>query len=189
MSGDDTIQRRGQSLENQFFADVDAKLLTRLQTELTQAEAAQELGKLSGIQDPAVLSALVKSGVSPKTFPALRLFPLVAVAWADGLLESDERNTVMEAANKHGVGSATASGELLALWLQRQPSEELFAAGKGSPSRWFKSLAPMNREAVKSSILREVRAVAESSGGVLGWGAISRGENAVMNRIDQALTR
>ncbi len=189
MSGDDNLHQRGAALESQFFAAVDAKLMADLQAELKKSDDAKALAGLSGIDDQAVLEALVSAGVSPSTFPALRLFPLVAVAWADGLLEASERETVLAAADKHSVGLNSPCGGILAAWLAKEPSPELFVAWESFAKALVSKLNAAEALKVKDSILKEVKDVAQASGGLLGWGAISKGESAVLTRIEHAFKR
>ncbi len=188
MSGEDIIQQRGAALESQFFAAVDAKLMAELQAELKSAEEAKELTKMSGIQDTKVLAAILAAGVSASSFPALRLVPLVAIAWADGLLESNERETVLAAANKHSVDENSPSGALLAAWLEKEPSPELFNAWEAFAKTLISSLTSEEARSLKVSILKEVKDVAQASGGLLGWAAISKGESAILNRVESALS-
>jgi hypothetical protein len=189
MSGEDIIHQRGAALESQFFAEVDAKLMADLQAELKKSDDAKGLAKLSGIDDPAVLNALVAAGVSPSTFPALRLFPLVAMAWADGMLEKSERETVLAAAYKHSVGAESPSGAILAAWLDKEPGPKLFEAWEAFAKSLAAHLNASDAKSVRESIMKEVVDVAQASGGLLGWGAISRGESELANRIERALTR
>ncbi len=188
MSGEDIISKRAAALENQFFASVDEKLTEALRAELEKATATNELAKLTGVADEKVLGALVDAGVSPSTFPALRLFPLVAVAWADGMLDAAERDKVMEASTKHCVHTDSPSGKILAAWLATEPPAELFSAWEQFARALVKELAPVDALALKTGILAEVHEVAEASGGVLGWAAISKGEHAVESRIKAALS-
>jgi hypothetical protein len=189
MSGDNTLSKRGAALENQFFAEVDEKLTAAMKAELEKTSAIEELAKLSGIRDERVLKSIVGAGVAPTTFPALRLFPLVAVAWADGMLQAGERDVVLSAAGKHCVESKSPSGRLLQKWLETEPPKELFEAWESFARALVMQLAPAEAATLKISVLAEVKQVAEASGGVLGWSSISRGEHAVMNRIEAALTR
>jgi len=188
MSGEDILHQRGAALESQFFAAVDAKLMADLQAELKKSDDAKALAGVSGIHDLAVLDALVEAGVSPSTFPALRLFPLVAIAWADGLLEKSERETVLAAADKHSVGLNSPSGGILAAWLAKEPGPELFVAWEAFAKAMVNKLSISDAKSVRDAILKEVNDVAQASGGLLGWGAISKGESEVANRIEQALT-
>lgn len=189
MSGEDIISKRGAALESQFFAAVDEKLTAALKAEIEKAEATKELHKLTGVDDEKVIAALIEAGVSVNSLPALRLFPLVAVAWADGMLEAGEREKVMHASTKHCVHGDSPSGRVLAAWLSAEPPAALFEAWEHFASALVKTLAPVDALALKNSVLAEVHEVAQASGGVLGWAAISKGEHAVMNRISAALTR
>lgn len=189
MSGEDIIQQRGTALENQFFAAVDAKLMAELQAELGRADAVRELAKISGIEDRSALEALAAAGVAPSAYPALRLFPLVAVAWADGMLEKAEREQVLKGAEANGVQPGTASGSLLEAWLSQKPSEELFVAWEAFAGALIAKLDAPQGESLRRSILNDVRNVAQAAGGILGWAAICKGEHAVMNRIERALSR
>ncbi len=189
MSDEGTISKRGQALENQFFASVDEKLVAALKAELEKAETTKELAKLSGVGDEKVLSALADASVSSSTFPALRLFPLVAVAWADGVLADSEKETVLFAAYKQGIESSTASGQVLSSWLSQEPPATLFDAWEGFAKSLVAKLSADEALGLKNAIVNEIRQVAEASGGLLGWSSISKGEHAVMNRIEKALTR
>jgi len=189
MNSQDSLQKRGASLESQFFSDVDAKLVEALQADLERADNAKALTELSGLQDRKAIDALIAAGVSPATLPALRLFPLIAVAWADGRLEPNERETVLEAATKHGLDRESASGKIIASWLETNPSAELFDAWEAFVKTLISKLPVADALTVQSTILEEINAVAKAAGGVLGWNAISKGESKVMNRIEQALKR
>jgi hypothetical protein len=189
MSSEDSLQKRGAALENQFFSEVDKKLTDAIRVKLERADNESALAELSGLKDPGSIAALIEAGVSPTTLPALRLFPLIAVAWADGRLETGERETVLDAASKHGVSHESDSGRLVASWLENKPSDELFAAWEAFAKALISKLPITDALTVQSTIIEEINAVAKASGGLLGWNAISLGENKAMNRIEQALKR
>ena len=189
MSGEDIISKRGTALENQFFAEVDEKLLQALKAELTKADAAKELAKLTGLNDLSVLQGLIEAGLAPTTFPALRLFPLIAVAWSDGRLDAAERDLVLAAADKQGIAAGSASWSILSGWLQAEPAPSLFDAWEGFAPALVAHLSTAEATSLKEAIVAEVRNVAEASGGVLGWASISKGEHLALNRIEKALTR
>ncbi len=189
MSDEGTISKRGQALENQFFASVDEKLVAALKAEIEKAETTKELAKLSGVGDEKVLEALAEAGVSPSTFPALRLFPLVAVAWADGVLSDSEKETIRMSAQAQGIEKTSASGQVLSSWLSKEPTSSLFDAWEGFAKSLVKSLSPEQADSLRTAIVSDIKQVAEASGGLLGWASISKGEHAVMNRVENALTR
>jgi len=189
MSNEDLLHKRGVALENQFFSEVDAKLFENIRSNLEKADNEKALAEISGLQDTGALEALIAAGLSPATLPALRLFPLIAVAWADGRLETSEKVTILDAAAKHGVGRESNAGKVIAAWLEKDPGDELFSAWEVFANTLVNKLPIADALTVQSSILEEVKAVAQAAGGLLGWNAISKGESVTMNRIEKALQR
>ena len=102
MSGDALGERKA-SLENAFFAKQDAELRRRMaEKESAQARRAA-LAETSGIRDEAVLDKLVAMNINSETLAAMSLVPLVAVAWADGTIDPNERSAVLRAAEQEGL--------------------------------------------------------------------------------------
>jgi hypothetical protein len=189
MSNSDSLHERGSALENQFFAELDAKLLEELKVKHDHDNLIGEFSRISGIQDSKVLEAVYKLGVTPQSFTALRVFPLVAVAWADGLLEEAEKTTINTLASTHFLLKNGPAGQLLENWLKTKPSTQMFEAWETYTKALIASLPAPNAEELKRALVNEIHAVASASGGLLGWAAISAGEHKVMNRIEAALTR
>jgi hypothetical protein len=189
MSNSDSLHERGSALENQFFADLDAKLLAELKTKQEHDNAVAEFSRISGIKDTAVLESIYKLGVTPSSFTALRVFPLAAVAWADGTLDDAERTTVSAIASTHFGSQGSPASQVLERWLKTKPGSELFAAWETYAKALVGTLSVSDAAALKSAIVNEIHAVASSSGGLLGWASVSSGENQALSRIEAALTR
>lgn len=189
MSNGDSLRERGTALENQFFSSLDAKLLEELKAEVEAELAVNHLARISGIQDQTVLSALTKLGVSPATFAALRVFPLVAVAWGDGRIEKSERDLIGESVSKNAIDPGSPAMQLLESWLAKKPSAELVAVWESYARSLVASLDQEEADLLKSTLVDEIQQVASASGGLLGWASISKGEHEVMNRIVAALTK
>ncbi len=98
MSSGDAFHQRGEALENQFFAKVDRELLEKLQQKQDMESLRDQL-KI----DDSTASALRTAGVTSQSAAALRLVPLIAVAWADGRIEAAERAVVLKAAASQGI--------------------------------------------------------------------------------------
>jgi len=188
MSNQDSLHDRGSALENQFFAKLDAKLLAELKSQQEQDNAVAEFSRISGIKDTKILEAVHKLGVTPQTFSAMRVFPLVAVAWGDGVLEDAERSTINTLASTHFPKQCPA-GQMLEKWLATKPSPEMFDAWESYAKALVAALPAQNAEDLKKALVHEIQTVATSSGGLLGWAAISQGEHKVMKRIESALTK
>ncbi len=188
MSNQDSLHERGSALENQFFADLDAKLLAELKSRREHDTAVSEFSRISGIKDAKILDAVHKLGVTPQSLSAMRVFPLVAVAWGDGILDEAERTTIYTLASAHFPKQSPA-GQLLEKWLEKKPSSEIFETWEAYARALVGALPAQNAEELKKTLVHEIQTVATSSGGLLGWAAISQGEHKVMNRIQAALTK
>src|SRR5687767_8210058 len=98
----------GGNLEDEFFRREDQRLIARLR-ELREAETAREtLSKATGITNAAVLDELLAMKIQPEIIAALRVVPLVEVAWADGSLDEKERKAVLSGAQEAGIPADSA---------------------------------------------------------------------------------
>ena len=188
MSKFDSLHDRGSALENQFFANLDAKLLAELKTRQEHDDASVEFSRISGIKDTAILEAVHQLGVTPQAFSALRVFPLVAVAWGDGTVEEAERTTINMLAATHFPKHSPAA-QLLDSWLQTKPSTEMFHAWEIYAKALVAALSASDADELKKALVKEIHTVASASGGLLGWAAVSQGEHKAMQRIESALSR
>ncbi len=188
MSNSDSLHDRGSALENQFFAALDAKLLEELKTSQDAENAIAEFSRISGIKDTAVLKAVHQLGVTPQAFAAMRVFPLVAVAWSDGVLEAAERSTIHSLTSAHFPKQSPA-GQLLERWLTTMPSSEAISTWESYAKALVAALPASEAEVLKKALINEINTVASSSGGLLGWAAVSQGESKTMKRIEAALTK
>jgi hypothetical protein len=185
----DFLDDRRVALEDEFFHKENEKKLAKLREELTAKESKEELKKASGMTDDEVLDKLVALGLRGTTVAALSLVPLIAVAWADGELQDNERESILQAANAKGMGPGTPGHEILTSWLTKKPDDSLVDAWQ----EYMKALmAQLNDEQVrmlKNQILGFAKVIAESAGGFLGFSKVSGKEKDVLARIEQAFAR
>ena len=174
-------------LEEQFFQHVDQQLLEKLKNEMVETKSAEEIMKVIGINDPELAKEIAGMHVTVETLAAFRLAPLVAVAWADDRVEENERYAIIRAAEKSGIAPGEPSMELLQAWTKRRPSAELLDAWCDYARALSASLAEPHRQALRKEMLEQVNAVAEASGGILGFASVSSSEKAVIKRIEDAL--
>ncbi len=186
MSNSDALQNRVRSLENAFFSEQDLKLLEGLKQKLDKEATISKFQESTGIQDPAVLEALFNLGVSPAAVAALRAFPLIAVAWADGSTSADEIATVRTIASRY-FKPDSAAGELVERWLATHPAPGMLEAWENCISTMFHAMPASEAKALKAKLIEELNEVASASGGLLGWGAVSQSEKQTMQRIKAAL--
>jgi len=175
---------REKALEELFFEKHNRKLAEQLRAEREQTEAQEGLATLTGIEDEALLETLVGLDLRVETWAALSLLPLVEVAWADGKVDSKEREAVLSAAEANGVTRNSASWELLEGWLDARPAAGYLEAWGASMVALCAHLQPDEREALCREVTRRARRVAEATGGFLGLGnRVSSDEQRVLDEV------
>lgn len=176
------------NLEERFFSEIDNKLMDRLRSEMNASQSAAEIMRVIGINDEKLAAEIAAMDITAETLSAFRLVPLIAVAWADDRVEESERYQVELAAEKSGIPKGSAARELVALWTTRRPPHDLLDAWCDYAQALSTSLDGPHREQLKREVMSQVRTVAESAGGVLGFGSVSSSEKQVIARIENALS-
>ena len=120
---------------------------------------------------------------------ALSLVPLLMVAWADGTVQDNERNAILQGAHGKGLEEGTDGYELLQTWLAKRPSDDLFAAWEAYIKALAGQLNDEQNRLLKTQIVNFAKVVAESAGGFLGVGRVSSTEEKVLARIADAFAR
>jgi len=183
---DDSLHKRGNALEAQFFNEVDRKLLEKLRADMAQHSERERLKSSTGLKDDAVIEELLALGINDDTMSALSLFPLVWVAWADGRVEPAEKDAVLKAATESGVQSGSPAMELLTGWLKKTPDDKIAEAWVDYIHALKAAATPETLQRVKHSVLHRAHEVADSAGGFMGIGRVSAKESGVLKRLEQA---
>ncbi len=139
------------------------------------------------VTEGELLTLLASLGIDEHNYRVLPLLPLVHVAWADNIIQDEERALIMDLAeNRWFVGEEGAL--LLRNWLSHCPTEAYISRGQGA------LIALAKREGVISlgdktldDVLELSRAVAEAAGGFFGLGAVSREESAALASMASVL--
>ena len=181
------LQERGKALEERFFAQQDRELIKQAKAEHAESEEIESLAEVTGISDPALLTAVMAAGVSAESAAALSLAPLVIVAWADGEVQELERKAILDAARESGVTSDHAQ-KLIESWLAHRPTPDLIEAWENCTADLAARLDPAERAKLAEQIMGNARKVADASGGVLGFGKTSSDEKAALERLEAALS-
>ena len=184
---DDSLRERGNALEEEFFRKQNANQVERLRSAKAKEAVRGEMEALSGVQDPALVDQLLGHGVTPATFAALALAPLVAVAWADRRLEDKEKNAVLQEAASSGLRTGSAEYDLLEDWLENEPPASLMLAWSGYARAVAETLSADQRREFREALLRRANAVANAAGGFAGRGKKSPEEERVLASIESAL--
>lgn len=183
----DNSPKKWSKLEESFFNGVDQKLLDKLRQQVATEERAAAIERLTGLNDPKVCRDIAALNISVESLAALRLVPLVAVAWADDRIEDNERFRVIHAAEKAGLTPGDPAYEMLKGWLTERPSIELFETWLEYAKTLAMSLDVEARENLRTTLVEQVRNVAAANGGLFGYGSISPTEQRLLERIETAL--
>ncbi len=185
----DAFSDRARSYEEGYFRNKDADLVNRLRSVFEAKRTREELSKVSGITNEQVLDRLVNLSLSGEMLTVFRLYPLVEIAWADGSFDKAEAEAVIHAAVKLGVPRESQAIKRLEEWLHRGPNEDARAAWRLFAAELCKVLNPKELAAFREDLLKNAKAVAEASGGLLGvFFQVSSGEHRVLEAITTALT-
>ena len=185
----DQLEERGRALENQFFDKENKEKLSAMKSKLDGQQSRDELRKASGMTDDAVLDKLVTLGLKGNTIAALSLVPLIAVAWADGTIQDNERTAILQGAHGKGLEQGTDGYDLLQTWLAKQPSDDLFVAWEAYIKALASQLNDEQNRLLKNQIVGFAKMVAAAAGGILGFGKVSGQEETILHRIEAAFAR
>lgn len=188
MSDRNSFEDRRRVLEESFFQKQNEELARKLRDEQASKEAKKAMAALSGVNDDALLDELIAAGVGPESLAALTLYPLVAVAWADGKLDPSEKQAVLRAAQQQGIVEGSASQALLDSWLATKPAAQLLQVWRDYVQALKTVLKPEQFAEIEARVLARSTDVAQAAGGILGLGALSREEKDVIATLKQAFS-
>lgn len=183
MSDKDGFKERGRALEEEYFHRKERELIEKMRAKAQADAAQQELAARTGVADTQILADLHELGYTPETISLLHLVPLVQMAWAEGNVSRRERDLIIEAARARGIESGSPADTQLQGWLATRPSDTLFAATLRAIGAMFASRPDSERAAGEKDLLSYLMSIASASGGVLGFGAVSDQERAVLERV------
>ncbi|MEM7410734.1 MAG: hypothetical protein AAF430_10910 [Myxococcota bacterium] len=182
---EEILGNRKKALEESFFAKQNQHLIDQLREKREKAAAVEALAATSHIKNTALLERLVDMGLDGATWAALSLVPLVEVAWADGEIQSKERDAILRAAADQGIQAGSESHQLLESWLSTRPDAELFASWGGYTVELVAALDAAEKRALRDAIVGKARSVADAAGGFLGLGSISDAEERVIQALEK----
>ena len=180
----DSLKDRGRALEESFFHQRDKQLLETMRTKLAAQERKDALQASCGIRDESVLQELIDHNIDAETIIALSLYPLVVVAWADGKIQTEERDAILKAAADDGLSPGDHSHALIQSWLDEQPSDEMLTVWKDYVGGLKKSLSGEAMQHIQRQVIGRAQRVAEAAGGIMGLGSkVSASESAVLDDL------
>lgn len=172
-----------------FFAELEHRIVKQLREEASSPEGREELIRSTGIQDAELIDELGKLGVTADGLMALRLFPLVLVAWAEKNADANEREAVMAQATQLGVREDTTAWVLLDQWLQKRPPGIGVDAWKRYTHEIFGEMSKAAQDRMIELTEKQMTVVAKASGGHFGFGKVSAKEKAIIHQVIESMKR
>lgn len=182
---ENNLVRDSRSLEDAFFLKEDLRLVESLREMKILEETTGLLAEVSGISDPGLLEHLARLKVTPAAAASLAILPLVEVAWADGQVEAAEREAILASLDK-ALFFSTIDRDIVEAWLERRPPRALVDAWDRYVADLTAELSPGEKKALGDSLLDHARQVARAAGTFLGFGGVSKAEQAVLDRLARA---
>jgi len=187
----DAFKERERSIEETYFRQRDAKLLERLRQEAKLEDIATALAEKLQVDNPELLGRVRALGVTIDTAPAFFVAPLVQVAWAEGKVTEEERDTVLRLARARGIEENSPAYAQLLEWLRVRPVDAVFDTAVEVIKSGFAVLPPEEKEERIKRIVQACQEVAMASGGalakLLGLGSVSSSEASVLDTITSTL--
>ncbi len=162
--------------EDEYFVRQNRELASKLKAKM----ALQS----SGVQDNALREELTKAGFSSDTLSLLFLVPIVDVAWADRRMEDKEKKEILHVAEQRGVSAGSTSAKILNRWLSENPQNDIdYVKCKKFVDVFLKEIEK-NTPGAAGWVLDAATAVANATGGVLGFGSrISAAESDALKAL------
>jgi hypothetical protein len=176
----------GRSMEDLFFYENEQRLIEARRELKQMQETKENLAKVSGIQNDAVLEKLVALNMRPETLATLFAIPLIEVAWADGEMHAKEREELFRFAEKAGLRNKSVDREIMAAWLKQKPDPALMEAWVHYIQALSLQLSKEECRALRDDVLADARVIAQAAGGFLGFGKLSNEEQSMLVKLEAA---
>jgi hypothetical protein len=94
---------------------------------------------------------------------------------------------IMEASREHHIEELSEAGRQLREWLESRPSDDFFDGALQAIRTVLQHQSFSERERYVRNLLKQCIDIAAASGGVLGFGKISKSERDVLDRVRREL--
>jgi len=138
------------------------------------------------ITEQDVLIELIDCGLRAESLHVLTLVPMVSVAWANSFVERGERQGHFKNGSGKRYEARVNAFELLTGWLKERPNPSLLKTWKDYVGVLRRIVIRESYTTLRDATISQAITVAEASGGCLGFEAVSRAEQAVINNLTSA---
>ena len=187
MSRSRPLSEREKAFEDLFFREESERLVEAMRARKSRKEQFAALSGALGVDAPELINPLLELDLREKNVTALVLAPLVAVAWADRMLDNEERRSILKAEDDFGIDPKSEAGLLLEVWLDHRPHESLLDAWAAYVGELCRVLEPDERTRLRNEIVSRSRRIARAvEKSFLRSGGPTEAEKAVLEKIEAA---
>jgi len=179
------MNRRTDKLVDLQLAAKELELQRELIKVLAMESEKQELIQATQIEDPELLSRLMKEGFRSDTISALELVPIAFIAWASGWVTDQERKVIMSSLEEFGLLVNQTSNDRFQGWLNTRPDRELFLLWKDFVTAKRIPFSSEAQYAIGIRLFKKSIEIAMASGGFLGFGTICEAEQEMLDEISE----
>lgn len=152
-------------------------------TDRTELDA---LGRELHVTDWWLVHELRAFGLGRRSACLVSWLPAIELAWVDGLTTAERRQLLGLLYARHPELDRQAR-QLLAGWLAERPADRLFRVARRTLRAQLMAMPVNERAALRARVMGPCVAIADVSGGLLGFGVRSRSEQAWLQRLAIAL--
>ena len=186
---DDALADRRRTSEDDYFRRRDNLRIEDARRKAAGDAARQRMSERVGTADDALLRSLEALGLSEETVNLIHVVPLVHMAWSEGTVSRGVPERIIEVAREHGIAESSAADRQLGDWLRNKPPVALFDGALLAICAVLQQTTATERARYARNLLDRCTVIAAASGGVLGFGKISRSEREVLDHIREVLER
>lgn len=186
MTDHDSLAERGRAIEEEYFRRKDRELVEKIRQAKAAEAARGEMGRATGLQDPALLKGLQDLGFTPETVILLPVLPVLEMAWGENEITPAERRLIVQFARSRGIAEQTAADAQLTEWMTTRPDEAVFrGAGRLIAAVLSSGSVQATGSLTTGDLVAYCEEIASASGGLLGTrlGSVSSEEKALLARI------
>ncbi len=187
MSEHDAFAERERALEDEYFRKKDRELIARMREAAAAEQERGELGRETGLTDPAMLQDLQEMGFTPQTVVLLPLVPVIETAWAEGGVTKAERGLVVKLARSRGITEDSPADAQLQAWLDARPDAAVFTRAGRLIAAMLAEGSDKTLDMTAEDLVAQCERIAAISGSFLGLGRVSPDEKALLSRIASEL--
>lgn len=186
MPDQDSLATRGRALEEEYFRKRDRELIEKMRQAAAAEKARGELGRKTGLEDPALLKELQELGFTPETVILLPVLPVLEMAWAEGGISHAERSLIVKFARSRGIAENSTADNQLTQWMASRPDGVVFQGARRLVAAMLTSGSTQEGSALTpDDLVAYCEEIAAASGGIFGlrMGSVSPEEKALLSRI------